>query len=173
MERISVPRNPPRNVSAFRGKIDFRQGLRGWYFSCWLMMLFGGMLLAAAALPPFEPGLIMFKLSAACMSFGAGVLLLVRTGRIVRSRVSAFEKGAIVSAEVLSHERVFVPWKSSRDYAAVLVIPSRNGAVRRTIRSSRDLTLDLPLNSSVSVFFNEMTDDLFVPAEAGVEIIPF
>jgi hypothetical protein len=170
---ITVPYNPPREPARFKDLMDFKNGLRVYYFFGSFFSLATVMLMLSAFLPPHEAGLIIFKIIAGVGLFGTLSFILLRTAaQRHRKRLQAFRKGMILEGTVTKHGRKFVFWKSSRDYTVTVEILLDDNTTISTIVQGPDGVIHKknPLQSKIPAFVDTTSESVFIPAEIGVEI---
>ncbi|NBB90136.1 MAG: hypothetical protein GVY23_02895 [Spirochaetes bacterium] len=104
-------------MDRIRELIDLRCGLRVYQFFGYAFLGAAVVVVASSFLPPYEPGLIVFKVFAGLLFFGGFAALLLRKARkVFDARVNVLRDGIVIEASVVSHGRAFVFWKSTRDY---------------------------------------------------------
>jgi hypothetical protein len=170
---ITVPYNPPRDPTRFRDLMDFKKGLRVYYFFGTFFSLGTVMLILSVFLPPYEAGLILFKIIAGLGLFGTMSFILLGTAiQRHRERLQAFSEGMILEGTVTEHGRKFVFWKSSRDYTVTVEIwLDDNTTISATVQyPDVEIHKKNPLQSSTPAFVDTTSNSVFIPAEIGVEI---
>ena len=167
---ISVPLNPPRNPELYR--IDFRRGLWALYFFGSFFSLGSAGVLITATMPPYEPGLIVFKILFGVPFFGFfAYWFLSKAIRRYRERITVFREGILRKGTAIHHGRKFVPWRSTRHYTVTVRIALDEGSIDSVIVNwDRSIYERVPLGAHVYVFIHPETLSVFIPAEIGVAI---
>jgi hypothetical protein len=172
-EIIVIPEEPPRNPLDFKEKIDLKKGLRAGFFYGYFFLVGIGLCILSTFFPPYEPGLIFFKVAGGSAFFGLlSYLFLSNVRRRYKSRLAAFCSGRFIEGTVARHDRVFSPWKSKRDYTVTVEFSLEGGnKLTRQIQSAREeIQRQLPLGSKVDALLDGNTRSVFIPMEIGVAI---
>jgi hypothetical protein len=142
-------------MDRIREFIDLRSGLRVYQFFGYALLVAAVVVVASSFLPPYEPGLIAFKVVAGLLLFGGFAALLLRKARtIFDARVKALRDGMMVEASVVSHGRAFVFWKSTREHVVVVEFEHEGTRHRAKIQSPKaEIHDQLPTGSRLPGLF--------------------
>lgn len=168
---IIIQKNPSRDIMTYKKDINLKKWLGGFYFCS---VIFGGvgvMSIVAASLPPYETGLLVFKISGGLIFLFFGYRFIIKAVRTYRMRVQAFSKGVLMKGEVVSQGRTFVSWKSGKDYTLIIQVTLESGKVlEKKIRSPHpDLHSLHPMRSEIDMLVDVESGSMFIPSEVGIE----
>lgn len=138
MITIHLPERPPRDMERIRELIDLRSGLRVYQLFGFAFLFAAVVVVGTSFLPPYEPGLIVFKVVAGLLFFGGFAAVLLRKARnVFETRANVLRDGIVVEATVVSLGRAFVFWKSTRDYVVVVEFEHEGTRHQAKIQSPR------------------------------------
>lgn len=173
MMKVSIPHHTPRDPLAFKGKIDFWKGYRGYIFYASAFLLMAIVIIISCFYPPYERDSILIK---------AGLWIVVSLGAIFggflyvikkhKERLYAFTHGKIMTWIVAVHGTKFTLLKSTKDYTLSIAIPQGEDfpiliEARKPDKSFHD---QYPIKSEIAVIFDKKKKSAFIPAEVDVEI---
>lgn len=179
---MKIPKNPPREIKEYFQKIDFKRGLKGYYFFAVIFLSMGIISFIAVFLPPYEEELATFKLLGWVFFSLIGAGIVKTKNRKLDERLKAFENGDIYQAKIVSVKKIFVPWKSARDVVFHFEFevdghPSTPLGARKLFgsfqSSNQKLIAKFPTDSKIDILFDQKSGSLFIPIECGVEIETF
>jgi hypothetical protein len=155
MTTIKLLKNPPRDLNQMGELMDIRSGLRVYQLFGYAFLVAAVVVVASSFLPPYEPGLIVFKVVAGLLFFGGFAALLLRKARkVFDARVNVLRDGIVIEASVVSHGRAFVFWKSTRDYVVVVEFEHEGTRHQAKIQSPKaEIHEELPSGSRLPGLF--------------------
>lgn len=170
--KANISNQTPRNEDELRN-IPFKKGLKVYFFFAAFLMLGVVMLIVSCFFPPFEKGLIFFKLTLGVLFFFIfSLVLYMPASKRLKRRKLAFKYGKIITGTVVKHKRRFVVWSSTRDYVAIIAIETQKGD-KKTLNiqnTNAELFQILPIGSKINVLHDDASNTTFAPIEIGVEI---
>ena len=143
IKTIHLSEHTPRDMQRIRELLDLRAGLRSYQLFGYAFFFAAVVVVASSVLPPYESGLIVFKIVAGLLLFGGFAMVLLRKARnAYAARVNVLRNGIIVEASVVSHERAIVFSKSTRDYVVILEVEHEGTRHQAKIQSRQAVIHD-------------------------------
>ncbi|MFH0893986.1 MAG: hypothetical protein V2A54_06080 [Bacteroidota bacterium] len=172
MKQIPIQKSTPRNIHSLEKYITLSKGTGGALLFIAILTGLALMLIFSFFLPPYDGGLIAFKITMLIVSIIFSVLLFRWRIRKIKARVNAFANGTPIEAKVTNHGRSMNPGRSKFNYTATISIPLENGkSVQQNIVSpDEDLWRALPMQQSVTVLYHAESNSLFVAELFGCKL---
>jgi len=172
LKTISISNNTPRDIKQLKLTLNLKKGLGGYYFFGYFFM-FAFFLPALSYLiisREFSFPLIFQLIICNLISVFVGFIIFKNVDKRYLKRLNAFVYGQICNAKVISHERRFVFWKSTRDYSVTVELINTNGEIQHEIIQSSNSYLhkQLPVGSEINGLIDLKTKFVFFPIELGV-----
>lgn len=141
------------------------------------MFIFAILLVAVAVFYPGQPFEVRVYqgLFGPLLFGGFGLSFYGPAKKRLRQRINCFTYGNFVMARVVRHGRVFVPYKSFRDYSieTEYTTPEDKKIVGIIQRPNDTLQKQLPIGTEIQALYDPGSNSLFLPIEIGVEIVEY
>jgi len=170
---FTLDRQPPRDINEIRQATNLRKGVNDYF-------LFGIFFMTAILFPialsiPFviktAKGIPWFEYIFSLIFFeGIGLLMVSYSQRIYKRRLNALKNGRVIEGKVVEHQRKFNPFKSSRDYSAVIeyTMPDGTDKIITVVSSNNEIYDRLPIGLAIPGLFDEKTNSAFFPVEIDI-----
>lgn len=177
LKKVKLLYRTPRDLKAVKKQINIRKGLGVYFFFATLMFLFAIVLVLTAVFFKDQPYEVrVYQGLFGPLFLGAfGLSFYMPARKRLKTRINCLTNGNLVTAMVVDHGRVFVPYKSFRDYSVEAVYTTESGKKVRGIiqRSNPKFQKYFPVGSEIQALYDPKSKSLFLPAEIGVDIVEY
>lgn len=171
LKKISLSSKTPRDLSALKADVDLKKYLKPYYIMG--IYFLGALVLLTLMVGFYDPSWLLGVMFVDAVIFLFAYFLFINPARTrLRNRESAFLNGELMTATVTKKSRVFVAWKSWRDYAldAEFMLADGNKKSGRLKTPKREVADSFAEGDSIQVLYDKNTGMLLFPAELGLEI---
>lgn len=176
-KKVRLLHRTPRKAADIKRQIPVSQGLRTYFLFAYCMFLGAiGILLAAIFVPAQPYEVRVYQGLFGPLFFGAfGLTFYLPARKRLKTRMNCLINGNLVTAHVTRHGRVFVPYKSFRDYSVEAQYTNDEGKRIKGVMQSPtpEFQEAFPIGAEIQGLYEPMTETLFLPAEVGVEIVEY
>jgi len=177
LKQVKLLHRVPRHLKDIKHQVNLRKGLNVYFMFAFSMFAFAIILLLTAIFLPGQPYEVrVYQGLFGPLFLGAfGLTFYMPARKRLKNRINCFINGNLVMVQVISHGRVFVPYKSFRDYSVEAVYTTEEGKKIKGViqKSSPDFHEQFPIGSEIQGMFDGITESLFLPAEIDVEVVEY